>query len=139
MVFEADERTPDQRFWIAKVMNVAYQASCPDINEEDPNPENDDYGSNRWLKVWWCEAKKEYGKYPHGYHFVGGIRRRSMSWAADSDVICKLVGGLNKDNTIKRFKNYRKKLECDIKARLGQVGQDEDLDDENDEEDDHSQ
>ena len=92
-----------------------------------------------FLKVWWCEAKKEYGKYPHGYHFVGGIRTRSMSWAADSDVICKLVGGLNKDNTIKRFKNYRKKLEYDIQARLGEVGQDEDLDDEDDEEDDHSQ
>ena len=57
--------TPEQRFWLGEVMNITRTNSTPDINEPDPVPERN---APRWYKLWWREAKKEYGKYRQAYH-----------------------------------------------------------------------
>ena len=57
--------TPDQRFWLGEVMNITRTHSTPDINEADPEPEPN---APRWYKLWWREAKKEYGKYRKAWH-----------------------------------------------------------------------
>jgi len=116
--------TPDQRFWVAQVMNTVCCPHMPDIDIEDP-PSQDH--AQRWLKVWWSESESEYGRYRRGYHTNGGRRVRSMSWEAETNVICKVIGGLNSNGTLKAYKNYRKQMEYDVKAACGELLGDEEL------------
>lgn len=63
------DMTPGQRFWLGEVMNITRTNSTPDINEPDPVPERN---APRWYKLWWREAKEEYGKYRKAYHTMDG-------------------------------------------------------------------
>jgi hypothetical protein len=50
-----------------------------------------------------------------------------MSWEIEDDFICKLVGGLNNNGTIKKHKSYRRRLEYDIKHHIGALDGPEEL------------
>lgn len=118
--------TPTQRFWVAQIMNVTCAPIKPNINSDVDPPHVE--GAQRWLKVWWSESDKEYGKYQRGYHCVGGSRIRSMSWESESDMICKIIGGLNRNGTIKAYKNVRRQINYDVKEACGELLGDENLD-----------
>ena len=61
--------TPTQRFWVGQIMNVTCSARKPNIDLGDPVSRDN---QPRWLKIWWSESDREYGKYSRGYHMAGG-------------------------------------------------------------------
>jgi len=117
--------TEKQRFWIAKVMNVATHVTLPNIEQPDPVSVPN---ATEYLKVWWYEATAEFTKYKAGWHRNdSGQRVRSLSWIRADSVIQKLARGLNQNGTIKAYKKYRRALEYDIKDALGHLDGPEDL------------
>ena len=118
--------TPAQRFWVGQVMNICHSSVIPDINVSDPM---DTPNTTRWVKIWWHEAKVEYGKYKKAFHSLqSGQKERSMSWDYEEHVICKLPDGLNRNGTIKAYQNYRKRVEYDIKKACGELEGQEEVD-----------
>ena len=114
--------TPNQRFWVGQVMNTTRRHTIPDINADDPPPEDD---AIRWFKVWWCSSNKEFGVYTKEFICPNGVRSRSMSWEEEVRVICKLKGGLNKKGTIKSYRCTRRQIDYDVKQIWGDlVGED---------------
>ena len=126
VIFRSDDSTPNQRFWVALVMNATTCNVEPHVDDPDPDPVD---GAPRWLKVWWLESDREYGRYKKQYHRVGpnSYRVQTLSWETEDSVISKLVGGLNQDGSIKAYTSVRTQLEYDIKSFLGDLDGDEEL------------
>jgi hypothetical protein len=117
--------TPLQRFWIGQIVGVTTCDEMPDIDAMDPDPDID--SKTRWLKIWWYESAKEYGKYTAGWQHVQGQRQRMMSWEEQEILICKLAKSLNADGTIKNYPKYRARLEYDIKRAWDELAPQEDM------------
>jgi len=126
VLIKADKNeTPNQRFWVGRVMNVTYCNNYPDINSPDPNP---DENGTEYYKIWWFSAKEEFGVYKVQHHFDdGGVKRRSMSWEESTQIICKLQGGLNGNGRIKNYANIRQSINYDIARAWQQLDGPEDL------------
>ena len=119
VLVKSDVDASDQRFWVAQVMNICRRHVAPDIDYPDPEDED---GASIWLKVWWSKAEQEFGKYVREFHTLdNGTKTRSLSWISVDDVICRLEGGLNQDNTIKKYSNRKKKMEYLIKKVCGEL------------------
>ena len=126
VVFQSDpNETPNQRFWVAKVMNICSAPVCPSVDLPDPV---DIPSSERWVKVWWYESRKEYGVYrPSFFKLSNGTKQRTISWERESYHVCKLKGGLNRTGKIKGYQKYRERLEYDIKSVCGELEGEEEL------------
>ena len=118
--------TPDQRFWVGQVCNITRAECMPNINLPDPI---EIPGADRFFKIWWSSAEKEYGKYTRDYYTVQGKKQRQMSWESENTFIAVLEDGLASTNTIRKKKKENvRKLELAIKKAWGQQQQEEKLD-----------
>jgi hypothetical protein len=116
--------TPDMRFWVCQLMNITCCKGFPNINADDPVSVP---GAPRWFKVWWYESTKEYGTYNRRFHYVGGVRQRSLSWEKETTVLMKLANGLTKRRTIRNYPKYRRQIEYNVKKAYDQLQGEEDV------------